>query len=139
MQYWDSSALVSLFVAEDRTANRLELLRRDPEVVTWWGSSAECAATLHRLRRDRELDSVALRTALDRLRELAASWIEMQPTERLRQRAIRLVGVHRLRVTDAFQLAAALLAADEDPRALAIVSNDLRLSEAAEREGFTVR
>ena len=139
MQYWDSSALVSLFVAEDRTANRLELLRRDPEVVTWWGSSAECAAALHRLRRDRELDSVALRTALDRLRELAASWIEMQPTERLRQRAIRLVGVHRLRVADAFQLAAALLAADEDPRALAIVSNDLCLSEAAEREGFTVR
>lgn len=140
MNYWDSSALVSLFVEEeDRTRDRLDLLRRGPQVVTWWGSSVECASALHRLGRTGELGGARLFEALARLAEHAASWIEVQPSERLRQRAGRLLGVHPLTAADAFQLAAALAAADEQPRVLDIVSSDLRLSEAALREGFRVR
>jgi hypothetical protein len=40
---------------------------------------------------------------------LSAEWSEVQPGERLRQRAERLIMVHPLRTADAFQLSAALI------------------------------
>ncbi len=47
--------------------------------------------------------------------------------------------LHRLRAADALQLAAALMAASEDPSALEFVVSDERLSQAARAEGFRVR
>jgi len=60
----------------------------------------------------------------------------VSPTEEVRRRAIRLFRVHPLRSADAVQLAAALIAAKEDPSSLAFVSCDQQLRLAAEREGF---
>ncbi len=136
LNHGDSSALVSLFVDEDRTADRLDLLRREPEVVTWRGSSVECVSAFHRLGRTRELDDPQLFQALARLAEQSATWIRIEPSERLRLRAGRLLGVHPPSAADAFQLAAATA---EQPRSLDIVSSDLRLSAAAVREGLRVR
>ncbi len=51
---------------------------------------------------------------------------------------MRLLRVHPLRAADAFQLAAAIAAADESPRSLPFVTFDSRLARAAEREGFPV-
>ena len=139
VKYWDSSALVPLLVDEPATPDRLFLLRRDARIVTWWGTPLECASALHRLDRESALDAGRLKDAWDSLRHLAATWIEIEPSERLRRRAWRLLAVHVLRAADALQLAAALVAAEEDPPALDFVSGDHRLSEAAAREGFTVR
>jgi len=50
---------------------------------------------------------------------------------------MRLLRIHPLRAADALQLAAALTAA-ENPGALAFVSLDDRLSDAARREGFSI-
>ena len=138
MRYWDSSALVSLLIAEAATSERRALLNADPEIATWWGSSVECASALRRLEREHALDAVALRSSFEQLENLAGGWREVEPSERLRRRAVRLLGVHPLRAADALQLAAALVAADEEPRILEIVSGDARLSEAARREGFAV-
>lgn len=139
MKYWDSSALVSLFVDEQETPRRKSLLREDRQVVTWWGSSVECASALHRLHRQGELDPDALAQAGTRLETLTTAWIEIEPSDPLRRRAVRLLRVHPLRAADALQLAAALVAVDENPRNLDFVSSDARLSEAAFREGFNVR
>ena len=75
---------------------------------------------------------------MDQLGLLAAAWLEIEPLEQVRKRAMRLLRIHRLRAADALQLAAALTAADEDPKRLDLVSSDDRLLQAARREGFTV-
>ena len=139
MRYWDSSALVSLFVDEEETPRRQSLLREDRQVVTWWGSSVECASALQRLHRQGELDAAGLVQAGERFETLAKTWFEIEPSDRLRRRALRLLRVHPLRAADSLQLAAALVAVDENPRNLDFVSSDARLREAASLEGFAVR
>ena len=138
MKYWDSSALVALLVDEPESAERRATIRRDPAIVTWWGSRIECASALNRLHRERRFESGGLDRSLEQLRRLGASWLEIEPLEQVRSRAIRLLRLHPLRGADALQLAAALTAAAEDPNRLDLVSSDDRLSDAARREGFTV-
>lgn len=139
MRYWDSSALVSLLVDEPGSQSRQETLRQDAGVVTWWGSRVECASALTRLHRENALDDAGFETSLERLRTLAAGWSEVRPLDRVRRRAIRLLRVHPLRAADALQLAAALVAATEEPADLELVCGDARLSAAARQEGFVVR
>ncbi|MCG8478358.1 MAG: hypothetical protein MI724_04620, partial [Spirochaetales bacterium] len=74
MRYWDSSALVSLVVEEQESANRRALLIDDPTMITWWASKVECASTLNRLHRDGALTLPVLRHVTGRLETLAASW-----------------------------------------------------------------
>ena len=138
MKYWDSSALVPLMIEEAATAERRALLDADPGIATWWGSSVECASALHRLDREHGLGPTQMLRPFGQLRKLAGAWREVAPSERLRRRAVRLLGVHPLRAADALQLAAALRAAEEDPALLEFVCGDARLAEAARREGFTV-
>ena len=106
--------------------------------MTWWGSLIECTSALSRLHREGGLDAGNLSQSLEALQALGEAWLEVQPMERVRRRALRLLRVHALRGADALQLAAALTAAEEDPASLAFVSSDTRLSTAAEREGFQV-
>ena len=138
MKYWDSSALVALVVDEPRSAERRATIRLDPLIVTWWGSRIECASALNRLERDHRFEGDGLDRSMDQLGLLAASWLEIEPLEQVRRRAIRLLRLHPLRAADALQLAAALTAAGEDPDRLDLVSSDDRLSAAARREGFRV-
>ena len=63
---------------------------------------------------------------------------EVQPSESLREDALRFLRAHELRAADAIQLAAGVAAAEGRPTTLAFVSLDDRLAEAAEREGFPV-
>lgn len=138
MKYWDSSALVSLLVEERESASRLELLEQDSSVVTWWGSQIECASALNRLHREGAIDAEELGRSLGQLRILSSSWLEVRPLQRVRNRAVRLLRIHPLRGADAVQLASALTASGEHPTTLDIVCSDVRLSQAAIREGFVV-
>lgn len=100
----------------------------------------ECVSALHRLCRERHPSERQTREALGPTRGgRAPRWIEIRPTERLRQRAMRRLGIHPLRAADALRLAAALAAADEAPHTLDFVLSDARLSDAAVSEGFEVR
>jgi predicted nucleic acid-binding protein len=137
VRFWDSSAIVPLLVAEPESAAVLRVYELDPEVVAWWGTQAECVSTLARLERDDSLTAPAMAEALRRLDGLARAWREVQPVDGVRATAIRLLRVHPLRTADAFQLAAAIVAAENHPASLQFVTLDDRLGQAAEREGFT--
>jgi uncharacterized protein len=113
-------------------------LRDDPAVVVWWATAVECVSALARLERDGLLDAEGTANAFGRLDELEAGWTEIQPVDRLRATAVRLLRVHPLRAADSLQLAAALVVAEGEPRSLPILTLDDRLAMAAQREGFPV-
>ena len=138
MRFWDSSAIVPLLVHEATHAAALDEFDRDPVVLAWWATPVECVSALARLERDGALTTDDVRGALGRLDALAAAWHEIQPVAPIRQRAIRLLRVHSLRAADALQLGAALVAAEDEPSSLPIVTFDERLAQAAEREGLSV-
>ena len=122
MKFWDSSAVV----------------RADPSMLAWWGSTVECASAIARLERDGDLTVEGANAAFGRLSALAARWHEIQPINEVREAAVRFLRVHPLRAADAMQLAAAFVAAERRPAALEFVCLDERLRTAASREGFTV-
>lgn len=138
MKFWDSSALVPLFAAEPGTRAVQALYGRDPEVVVWWGTLVECASAIARLERDRALAPADAVESFSRLDALAPSWMQIDPSDEIREAARRLLRVHPLRAADALQLAAALVAAERRPPTLAFVTLDERLREAAGKEGFLV-
>ncbi len=63
---------------------------------------------------------------------------EILPLESIRQQAQRLIGAHRLRAADAFQLAAAIVWHQQFSGTASFVSLDDRLRLAAALEGFRV-
>ncbi|HEX5044111.1 MAG TPA: type II toxin-antitoxin system VapC family toxin [Candidatus Polarisedimenticolaceae bacterium] len=138
MRFWDASALVALLVDEPGTGKLLELYREDPAVLAWWGSLVECASAVARLEREGELEGGAVAQAFERLAAMSAAWHEIQPTDELREAAVRFLRVHPLRAADALQLAAAFTAAERRPSSLAFVCMDEKLLAAAQREGFTI-
>ena len=107
-------------------------------MLVWWGTEIECVSALARLERDGALDLQALAGALDRLRRIASAWHEIDPSDSLREAAIRFLRVHALRSADAVQLAAAYLAAERRPASLELVTLDERLALAAGKEGFVL-
>lgn len=138
MRYWDSSAILPLVVDEVRSADMLALIDGDPAIVTWWGSRVECVSALARLEREQSLALPNMRAAIARLEAWSREWIEVPAIDDVRTHASRLLRTHALRAADALQLASAIVASDFEPSALAFVSLDVRLSAAAEREGFPV-
>ena len=136
MTFWDSSAIVPLLAMEQTTARVRALYIQESEVVVWWGTPVECASAIARLERDDALTATEASTAFARLDALAASWLQVEPTDEIRETARRLLRVHPLRAADALQLAAASVAAERRPSTLALVTLDDRLRAAASREGF---
>jgi predicted nucleic acid-binding protein len=90
------------------------------------------------LERDGGIDQRAVTHALDRLRQLATGWHEVDPSDTIREAAVRFLRVHPLRAADALQLAAAFIAAERRPSSLDVVTLDERLALAARKEGFAL-
>ena len=87
---------------------------------------------------DGALDDVAGAEAFDRLRHLASGWHEVEPSDAVREAAVRFLRVHPLRAADALQLAAAFVAAERRPSSIEVVTLDDRLAAAARKEGFAL-
>jgi predicted nucleic acid-binding protein len=138
MRFWDASAIVPLLVRDVVTPVMTSLLQDDPEIVAWWGTPVECVSALARRQRESRLTQQALVQAVSRLHVLQEVWNEVEPAEIVRETAERLLRVHPLRAADSLQLAAALVLTGHRPSQLPFVCRDERLSDAAEREGFTV-
>lgn len=138
MKFWDASAIVPLLVAEPSTPRLQALAASDPDMLVWWGSTVEAASALARLERGAALDARAAVLAFDRLRQLAAGWHEVEPSDLIREIGVRLLRVHPLRAADALQLAAAVVAAEHRPPSLELIALDNRLADAARKEGFGV-
>ena len=138
MRFWDASAIVPLLVAEPTTRRLQGLAARDSDMLVWWGSAVECGSALARLERAAALDVKGIALASNRLTQLANGWHEIEPSEIVRESAIRFLRVHPLRGADALQLAAAFIAAEHRPASLQVVTLDERLADAARKEGFAL-
>lgn len=138
MRYWDTSAIVGLLVDEAASTMTRAEHARDIEMTTWWGTLVECVSAAARLEREERLTPAMAREVYLRLGRLAAGWVEVVPSERLRATAERLLRVHPLRAGDALQLAAGIVAAEDHPASIPFVTADARLALAAQREGFEV-
>lgn len=137
MRFWDTSALLPLFVAEKESTRARSWLRRDPTVVVWTLTRVEVLSAL--ARREREEPSATRALLRARRQALTAweEWSEIVAVEAVRRQAERLVSVHPLRAADALQLGAALVATDLEPAGLEFVTLDERLATAVEKEGFS--
>jgi hypothetical protein len=138
VRFWDTSAIVPLCLSEPATPDVRRIASDDGALVVWWATRTECASAFARRRREGQLAATAERRARRILSALVAEWSEVLPSDPVRERAERLLGVHPLCAADAFQLAAALIWSRGETRACTIVSFDERLRGAAEREGFTL-
>ncbi len=138
MRYWDTSALLPLVVREATSDVIRRQVEADPAIVTWWGTRVECVSAIARLERDGLLLAPQTRAALARLDEMAARWSEVPAINDVRVQATRLLRTHRLRAADSLQLAAAIVASSFAAASLPFLTLDVRLAEAAEREGFPV-
>ncbi len=138
MMFWDGSAIVPLLMRDETTRGVEGLLSGDSSMLVWWATEVECASAIARLERDGAIAELGATTAFARLRHFADRWHEVDPSDAVREAAIRFMRVHPLRAADALQLAAAFIAADRRPASLSLVTLDERLAGAARREGFTV-
>ena len=138
MKFWDASAIVPLVMAEPTTGAMQALAQKDPVMLVWWATEVECASAIARLERDGALDESAVRETFDRLKQLAGGWHEVDPSDGVREAAVRFLRVHPLRAADALQLAAAFIAAERRPSSLEVVTLDDRLAGAARKEGFVL-
>jgi predicted nucleic acid-binding protein len=138
LKFWDSSAIVPLLVRQTETAPLRAIATDDPEMLVWWATPVECASALARLERARTLGERAAHAAFDRLRQFGAGWHEIEPSDPVREAAIRFLRVHSLRAADALQLAAAFVVSGSQPSTLEVVTLDERLASAARREGFVL-
>lgn len=136
--FWDTSALVPLCCFQPQSAQARQAARTYSRQVVWWGTVIEAVSSLNRLTRAGTLDAKETGQAFARLNYLRSRWNEVQPTEEVRDRAERLLRIHRLRAADALQLAAALVWCGDHPQGRALIGADGILSEAADAEGFTV-
>jgi uncharacterized protein len=138
VKFWDASAVVPLLVNETLSRKLQSIVAKDSAMLVWWGSEVECVSALARRQREGALDGRTMEIALARLRQLSASWHEIDPSDLIRETAERFLRVHLLRAADALQLAAAFAAAERRPASLEIVTLDDRLAEAAHKEGFAI-
>jgi predicted nucleic acid-binding protein len=138
VKFWDASAIVPLLVSETWSRHLQSLAANESAMLVWWGSEVECVSALARRERDGALDDQAMAKALRRLRQLADSWHEIDPSDAIRETAERFLRVHPLRAADALQLAAAFAAAEQRPASLEIVTLDDRVANVARKEGFAI-
>lgn len=138
MRFWDASAIVPLLMTETTTRTLQRLAAADPAILVWWATEVECASSIARLEREGLLDPRGGSQAFDRLRRLAEAWHEVDPSDAIREAAVRFLRVHPLRAADALQLAAAFVAAERRPPSLEVVTLDDRLAAAARKEGFVL-
>lgn len=138
MRFWDSSAIVPLFVEEPRSKSCRALFRADRSQLVWCLSRTEVTSAVWRLAREGVFSPEEVRSIDGRVAKLAARWHEITAVEQVRELAERALRAHALRAADALQLAAALVAVEQQPRGRPFVVADGPLGIAAEREGFEV-
>ncbi len=116
-----------------------KLWQRSDRIVVWWGTTVEMRSALSRLHRGNEITAQGLQFALTRLEAMRPQWREITPSDKLRDLAENLPDAYGVKSLDAFQLAAALVWCNEKPKGRLFVCDDVQLSDAARKAGFTVK
>lgn len=138
MKFWDASAIIPLCIDEHKTSVVREIAKKDGSLVVWWGSIVESYSAFARLLRDGALSPADEADALAVLLKLSEAWTEIEPSDDIRDLTRRLLQNYPLRVSDSFQLAAAIIWSGKTPRGHQFVCLDGRLRDAAIKEGFVV-
>lgn len=133
--FWDASALVPLCVTE-RATPVVEALSAQYYMAVWWSTPVEMRGAFARVVRMGQLtpyEHVQAQVVLDGLRSV---WREVDPSEKLREQAERLVDRFPLRAADAQQLAAAMVWCGGRTKDRVFISGDSQLLDAARQLGF---
>jgi predicted nucleic acid-binding protein len=138
--FWDTSALVPLLVRQETSVKFRTLWRESGRVVVvWWGASVEMRSALSRLRQRKHISAPELERALTRLDAMRGQWREILASEKLKSVAETLPDSYGLRTLDALQLGAALVWCHEKPKGRVFLCDDVKLCDAAQKAGFTVK
>jgi predicted nucleic acid-binding protein len=137
LAFWDTSAIVPLCCFQAKSQELRQLCRKY-EVVAWWASSIEAQSALKRLVNQNEISQTAYSQSIQRLEIQQNTWREILPSAKVRELAKDLIETKNLRTLDALQLASALVWCFEKPKGRIFVCCDNKLSEVAEKIGFTV-
>lgn len=133
--FWDTSALVPLFVRQSNSSGIIELYK-EHDVVVWWATPIEITSALARLLRVSQISTADFIKARKSANGLFPSWSVIVPSDALRQIAIGLVEKYDLRAADSLQLAAALKWCGNAPSNRLFLTGDRRLQDAALLAGF---
>ncbi len=106
--FWDTSAVVPLCCHQAESQEMRRIARRVKRVAAWWGTTVEARSAFSRLVRDGKMTTGGLQQAAARLEAQRKAWVEVLPSERVRELAETLPEQYGLRALDSFQLAAAL-------------------------------
>jgi predicted nucleic acid-binding protein len=137
MKFWDASAIVPLILS-DSPANAAIGIADESPMCVWWATIVEAVSAIARREREGVLTGAQVDHCLSRLTELSEGWMEVAPSDALRDSAQRLLRIHALRAADSLQLAAALATSEGRAQSVKFVCGDARLAQAASREGLTV-
>jgi uncharacterized protein len=138
MMFWDSSAIIPLLIKEQSSAKMHKIVSNDPMMAVWWATPVECCSAFARRRREDVLKIANEASAISLLSILGNSWIEILPSEEIRNNACLIISRHQLRAADSLQLSAAISWSGGKSHNHTFVCLDERLREAAAKEGFTL-
>ncbi|MBI3376746.1 MAG: type II toxin-antitoxin system VapC family toxin [Betaproteobacteria bacterium] len=138
MRFWDSSAIVQLYLEQGLQKSVRRLYVEDEDVVIWWATPVECISAFIRHQREGGLSENGVNSVIRRFSAHSRRWDQILPVGALREEAERLLRRHVLRAADSLQLAAAWLAANQKPDSLEFVCLDQKLNRVAEKEGYRV-
>ena len=130
--------MLPLIFTEATSEKMTNLARDDGDITVWWGTWAECAVAISRLRQEDVLTEESEQDVRAVLDDLAADWAEVDPENDMRLLASLLSKDHPLKTADALQLAAALRWCEGDTVGAGFVCLDKRLRHAAQAEGFEI-
>jgi predicted nucleic acid-binding protein len=133
--FWDSSTLVRLCVQRQATPV-VQALNAQYRVAVWWSAPVEMRGAFARLVRMGQMTPNEHVQAQVRLDSIRSDWREVDPSEKLREQAERLVDRFPLKAADAQQLAAAMTWCLGRPIGRVFISGDSQLLDAARQLGF---
>lgn len=133
--FWDSSSLVPLCIKQRSTAVT-QALSTQYMIAAWWSTPVEMRSAFARVLRMGQLTLNEHVQAQVRLETMRFDWLEVRPSESVREQAERLVDRFPLKAADAQQLAAALAWCLGRPKGRTFISGDSQLLDAARQLGF---
>jgi uncharacterized protein len=136
--YFDSSAIVKVYVQENGRATVLRLLRLH-EVVVSAILPVEIRGALRRRAEENAIESSRLRAVLNQLAADRDQWNLLAVSTEILRRAEEIVAEHAVRSLDALHIASAKEFAERLQTHLPFISADHRQVEAATAVGLTVQ
>ena len=133
--FFDASALVKRYVAEPGSEDVERLLKNDLPAVARL-SEVEVASAIERRCREGSFGAADRDRAIAALRRDVQSFLVVETTAAVVERALALLARHPLRTGDALQLASAIELRHRLEYRVSFAAFDRRLAESARREGL---